>query len=804
MIMATGSGKTLVAARSVQELHAGRVLVLVPSLDLLAQTEAAWREGGRTGPMIGVSSLRGEEAGFPNTTDVDELVEWTRSLDKVTVFATYASLGLGTLERAHTAGLTGWDLIVVDEAHRVSGRIGKPWAVVHDNQKIPSLRRLYMTATPRLWQLGDEDQEGAPGELVASMDDSPNSPFGSRCHTLTLSDAINRGICAPYQVVCVDVTDTQLQAAQLLGTEARSEQVRGTRLAALQTALVKASAEEAFQRTLVFHHVVKEAEAFAAGLPDIAAQLHAADPELYPSTIWANWLCGEHKPLHRQRVLGEFADLIAADGTVVEKSYLGSVKVLGEGVDTSRCDSVYFADVRGSMPDLVQAVGRALRMQPGEGKTASLVVPVLLGPGETPDNMLTSRAYGGLAKLLEALRAHDARIVEALAEQQAPSRSPKVREQADENEETGAAREGVSGAAKALLKFSTPRDPAQLAAFINLRVLNPEHEHWRRGIEAAVIYAREHGDLRVPFTYRVPKRGDQKAEAEGWPASLAAFPLGQWIADARRFYARRDMDADRVEQLEKLGMIWSHFDVAWEEALAAARGWAAENGHLLAPLDATYQGYKVGIWLKNARAAARRAQDNEQRRAEGLPAGSSAGALSRERREQLEDIDPSWCPTWPVEWQRAFHLTRLHLDEGGALPTEPGVAVRQAEDLGRWVRAQRLGFDKLTGVQQWMCEHILGVKAATEDEKPPPRRTQADKWALSLAAATQFYEREGHLQVPRKHVETIALGRGDSKDQEQRNVQLKLGAWVSNQRSRAASLTSERIEQLSEIGMRWT
>ncbi|MGI5440421.1 hypothetical protein ACQEV4_24455 [Streptomyces shenzhenensis] len=53
------------------------------------------------------------------------------------------------------------------------------------------------------------------------------------------------------------------------------------------------------------------------------------------------------------------------------------------------------------------------------------------------------------------------------------------------------------------------------------------------------------------------------------------------------------MDADRIEQLEKLGMVWSHFDVAWEEGLAAARGWAAEAGHLLAPLDATHQGYRV-------------------------------------------------------------------------------------------------------------------------------------------------------------------------------------------------------------------
>ncbi|MDQ1013452.1 DEAD/DEAH box helicase, partial [Streptomyces afghaniensis] len=792
-------GKTLVATRSAEELRAGRVLVLVPSLDLLAQTETAWREGGRSGPMIGVSSLRGEDVPFPNTTDADELVEWTRHLDKVTVLATYASLGLGTLERAHAAGLPGWSLIVVDEAHRVSGRIGRPWAVIHDNTRIPALRRLYMTATPRLWQLDEDSEQGAPGELVASMEDDPNSPFGSRCFTLTLSEAIDRGICAPYQVVCLDITDTQLQAAQLLGEDARSEQVRGARLAALQTALVKASAEEGFRRTLTFHHVVKEAEAFAAGLPDVATQLHDSDPELYPKAIWANWLCGDHKPGHRRRVLGEFADGITTDGTVVEKSYLGSVKVLGEGVDTRNCDSVYFADVRGSMPDLVQAVGRALRMQPGEGKTASLVVPVLLGPGETTDNMLTSRAYGGLAKLLEALRAHDTRVVEQLAEQQAQSRSRGVQSRSGSQEGEGAESDRsdrLSVPARQLLKFSTPRDPAQLAAFINLRVLNPEHQHWRRGIEAATIYTRQHGDLKVPFTYRVPESGDQEAEPEGWPASLAAFPLGQWIADARRFYARGDMDQDRIDQLEKLGMVWSHFDVAWEEGLAAARGWASEAGHLLAPLDATYQGYRVGIWLKNARAAARKAAEIEQRRAEGLPVQSAAGALSEERREQLEDIDPSWCPAWPVEWQRAFHLVRQHLEAGGELPTEPGTVMHQGEDLGRWVRSVRLGWDKLTTVQQWMCEQVLGIEPAAEDEKPQPRRTQADKWAMNYQAAKQYYEREGHLQVPRKHVERIV-----GEDQEER--QHKLGAWVSNQRSRAATLTPERMEQLSAIGMRW-
>ncbi|MFH8886344.1 helicase associated domain-containing protein [Streptomyces californicus] len=119
-------------------------------------------------------------------------------------------------------------------------------------------------------------------------------------------------------------------------------------------------------------------------------------------------------------------------------------------------------------------------------------------------------------------------------------------------------------------------------------------------------------------------------------------------------------------------MIWSHYDVAWEEGLAAARGWAAEHGHLLAPLDATFQGAKVGIYLKNARAAARKAQEIEQRRAEGLPVESSAGALPEMRREQLEEIDASWCPSWQVTWQRSYHLARMHLVAGEALPTEAG------------------------------------------------------------------------------------------------------------------------------------
>ncbi|MCX5215989.1 hypothetical protein OG689_43410 [Kitasatospora sp. NBC_00240] len=102
------------------------------------------------------------------------------------------------------------------------------------------------------------------------------------------------------------------------------------------------------------------------------------------------------------------------------------MKVLSEGVDTFDCDSVFFADVRGSMVDLVQAVGRALRMRPGSGKVATIVVPVILGAGDRGDQLLSFRAFDGLAKLLMALGSHDAAAVEpgaAAVREPAPARA---------------------------------------------------------------------------------------------------------------------------------------------------------------------------------------------------------------------------------------------------------------------------------------------------------------------------------------------------------------------------------------------
>ncbi|WP_420716427.1 helicase associated domain-containing protein [Streptomyces sp. H27-H1] len=100
-----------------------------------------------------------------------------------------------------------------------------------------------------------------------------------------------------------------------------------------------------------------------------------------------------------------------------------------------------------------------------------------------------------------------------------------------------------------------------------------------------------------------------------------------------------------------------------------------------------------------------------------------------------------------------------------------------------------------------MCAQILGIEPATEEEKPKRRTSQADKWAMHYAASAQHFAREGHLTVPRKHVETITVG-GEGEGQAQRGVELKLGMWVDNQRRRAATLAPERMELLSKVGMR--
>ncbi|MEU6394858.1 helicase associated domain-containing protein, partial [Streptomyces sp. NPDC046939] len=191
----------------------------------------------------------------------------------------------------------------------------------------------------------------------------------------------------------------------------------------------------------------------------------------------------------------------------------------------------------------------------------------------------------------------------------------------------------------------------------------------------------------------------------------------------------------------------------------------------------------------------------------GEPVGSEAGALTQERRQLLDDVDPGWCPAWDAGWQRCLRLVQAHLTAGGSLPTKAWEVVVQGEDLGRWVTAQRHGFDQLLPAQQWLLENALRIQPAPEEERPV-KRTQEHKWLLNLAAARQFHAREGHLNIPRKHVEELPLelagpaatGRETTPEG---TIRIDLGMWTANVRRRADKLTEQRRRALDELGMRW-
>ncbi len=471
---ACGTGKTVMAAASAKRLvPRGRVLVLVPTLDLLAQTVRAWHEVGHKGPAVAVCSLQDDPELWSlkvrSTTNPIQLALW-HGQGPVTIYATYASLGVlaEAFEGVYGQKLDPVDLAVVDEAHRTSGSMGKAWADIHDQSVIPAYRRLYLTATPRIWEerLGREVAEGVrdplPREMAASMDDE--KVFGPVLYKLSLASAVSRGLLARYQIIVLELKDPVVTPERLMGEERHSEEVRGQRLGALQAALLHTMAQHDLSTCITFHHRTIEAQAYAEGLERVAAKLHADRPETYPKRIWADWLCGEHVPERRREVLGSF-------GSTAQRAVLANCRVLGEGVDIRAVDSVALLDPKGAPHDIVQAVGRALRQKPGQGKLASLIVPVFLKPGENPEDMFTSGSYRPLVKVLEGLRAHDEEAVELLAIPQEPQKDV-----AQPSVNIGVAPEEGEEESRLLLRFAAPRDPVMVADWVSFNVIDTERQ----------------------------------------------------------------------------------------------------------------------------------------------------------------------------------------------------------------------------------------------------------------------------------------------------------------------------------------
>ncbi|MFD0369712.1 Helicase associated domain protein [Streptomyces sp. NPDC127114] len=756
---ACGTGKTIIAAAAARRIaRNGRVLVLVPTLDLLTQTVKAWHDAGHTGPAVAVCSLNDDPAlwsrGMRATTNPVQLALW-HGTGPVTIYATCASLDVLAEAFAGIYGqrLSPMDLVCVDEAHRTSGSLGKAWADVHKQGVIPAARRLYLTATPRIWQerpphweVAEGVRDALPQEMAASMDDP--DLFGPVLYKLSLASAVSRRLLARYQIIVMEIQDPLVTPERLMGEDRHSEEVRGQRLAALQAALLHTMSDHQLQTCITFHHRTMEAQAFADGLPDVAAKLHADEPETYPNRIWADWLCGEHAPEHRREVLGQF-------GSTARRAILSNVRVLGEGVDIRAVDCVALLDPKGAPHDIVQAIGRALRQKPGERKLASLIVPVFLQPGEKPEeDMFTSASYRPLVKVLQALRSHDEEAVELLAIPQEPQKDT-----AQPSQYIGPPPEEGEEESRLLLRFASRRDPAMIADWVSFNIIDTEKQDWARGWSKLKQYTQREGHARVPYGHK-----------EG------AYPLGQWIAEQRRTYTVGQMSGQRARRLEKLGMVWSPADERFQENLAAAKVYHEEHGTLCAPRTATALDRPIGQWLSNLR---------------------RPGALDDhpEWEAALREVDEHWNPAWPADWQRHYAALRdLVADEPGQPDVLPGVTV-YGMDVGRWLARQRQHtlWTALADGQRELLEQ-LGVTPLPPEQAPakPPKAARS-AFERGLAALTQYKDRTGTVgPVSRTHIERLENG-----------TEFKLGVWLSNAKTRRTNLTSDKLAALAALGLEW-
>ncbi len=299
IVSATGSGKTITAAAcALERFREGRLLVTVPTLDLLVQTAQAWRLVGHRAPMVAVCSLENDAVlnalEVRTTTNPIQLALWARS-GPVIVFATYASLvdredaedptgprkvrgplevALARGDRLYGQRMDGFDLAIVDEAHGTAGDLGRPWAAIHDNTRIPADFRLYLTATPRILA-APQPRRGADGQEaeIATMTDDPDGRYCAWLPgaELGLSGAIERGILAGFEIDVLEIRDPSPVLEE--SEEAR----RGRRLALLQTALLEHAAAWNLRTVMTFHQKVEEAAAFAEKLPETAAELYVND-----------------------------------------------------------------------------------------------------------------------------------------------------------------------------------------------------------------------------------------------------------------------------------------------------------------------------------------------------------------------------------------------------------------------------------------------------------------------------------------------------------------------------------------------
>lgn len=428
LIMACGTGKTLTGLWVHERLKSRRTLLLVPSISLVQQNLREWGRHARKDFDFlvvcsdeSVASDRDDpalryiaELGIDVTTEATDIAAFLakRRCRPAVVIATYQSSDRVSVGQRKAR--KQFDLALCDEAHRLVGDMRGKFATILDDRKIRCCHRLFMTATPRYFtqrarqRAADEDLE------VASMDDP--ATFGPEFHVLNFYDAITAKptrLLTDYRVVVIGVTNAEaarwVEEGKLVRTRKGAE--TDARTLAAQIGLAKAMREYDLRRVITFHRSIRRASRFVDearrdSLPSIIETLR---PASRPSgKLWARHISGETPASKRASMLRALAELPA--GT---RGLIANCACLGEGVDVPALDGIAFIDPKGSMVDIIQAVGRVIRLS-DEKTIGTILIPVFIDQTGTTEYALEQSAFAPVWQVLKALRAHDQRLADEL------------------------------------------------------------------------------------------------------------------------------------------------------------------------------------------------------------------------------------------------------------------------------------------------------------------------------------------------------------------------------------------------------
>ncbi|MFB7600578.1 Helicase associated domain protein [Streptomyces sp. NPDC056160] len=733
IVMATGTGKTLVALHIAHRTAPhGNVLLFAPNIQLLYQSAQVWQREGRRGLYLTIchedagNTLPGGVLRIGSAEELAQHAAQAAAFGPLNVFCTYQSQE--KVEQAHRDHhLARWDLIICDEAHRTAGDGNKAWARVLDDTLFPARQRLNMTATPRVLA-PDTDGDTLGTNLIASMDDP--RLYGPVVYRLSLAESIAEGLLADYEIVAVEVTEDDLRRALRHPgrIDATSE---GLRLAAAQIALLQAQHLYDLRRTLTFHTYIADASVFAKTLA-VTAQFVLPHMRCRLSS---NVVHSNLSAVARRRAVQEFIDTPAhaPDGEeLARRAVLSNCNCFTEGVDIPSLDSILFADPKSSPVQILQAIGRALRQIPGQGKIARIIVPVYLRPGQQLEQGVKGTSFHLLHQILISLSAWDELVFTRV----------------------------TLHSQQRTLRPYTPAQPLRADELIDL--LHPKHtpapnQIWDAAHAHAQAFNATHGHLNVPSRHQTPD----------------GFYLGWWVGRQRSLKQHGMLLSQRAHALELLGIQWEHPPTSIEFTLDIARDYMSRHGHLVPAYAETHHGIRLGMWLSRRRTEA----DHHD--------------LPYCYHRALTEIYPWWNSPWDRtgQWRRTYAAV-LRAARQNKVPF-PDLGPEQTRNpYSRWLADQITVLPRLTATQRELLDQIP-LRHPLAHLLRRPRGSSAWAFHKGLREAYLFWRTHQHLAVP-------ATYRGDDQGDP-----LLLRRWLSERRRGVARLTTQQINALQALDMRW-